>query len=502
MKKIYFLFVFLLFVLTLTACGGTKVTFDIGDATLISGETVQTYKKDSPISPPLLEKEGYVFAGWDKDFSAPTEAITVKPCWKKLHTVQFDLNGGTVDNENLLTQKIIDGSAPTPPIPTKDKYTFIGWDQDTSTVTGDMIVKAVWERKTFTSTEIFNLVNPATVEIKTYRLNRVYFGTGSGFFINSDGLLLTNYHVIEDAREIVAITYDGMQHQVTRVVAYDIEKDIALLQVQVSDTPFAYLDIATELPKSGEQVWALGSSLGLTGTFSDGIVSYVNREINGVKFIQTSTPISEGNSGGPLVNAKGYVIGINSASYTEGQNLNLAVEISQYKTLSEVNLSVEALFQKEGTLKYYIGERNIVETSKSQTSGQIVTNGTTVQGYHDGGNNYDFYMMKCPQELSIMLVMIKADSEDALFEIDSYMDCFLAQQDIRTEIIWLPYDLEELSGIIDDGNGTLYYMALIPASEEFYSIAPYLGVAIAADAPTDYQIFLYYITEDMIEGVS
>ena len=71
----------LLFAVLMCSACGVKVTFDIGDATLVSGELTQKYQDDSPIVAPEVEKEGYVFAGWDNDFSAPTEEMTVKPLW-------------------------------------------------------------------------------------------------------------------------------------------------------------------------------------------------------------------------------------------------------------------------------------------------------------------------------------------------------------------------------------------------------------------------------------
>ncbi len=545
-------------VFTFVSCGGTKVTFDIGDATLVSGETEQLYKEDAPVSAPVLEKDGYVFDGWDKDFSNPTEEVVVKPIWKKIHTVAFnvegalandtslliqkikdgeaatapeltkegyvfdgwdqefsavtsdltitakwkkihtvifDLNGGTVADESTLVQKVTDGMSAEAPVPTSQKYNFVQWDQDVSVVTGDMTVKAVWERKTFTSTEIFSLVNPATVEIKVYRPNHVYYGLGSGFFINEDGILLTNYHVIANASEFVVTTSDGVKYTVTKVMAYDKELDIAVLQVDTQGKKVAYLDIAETLPKAGEAVWALGSSLGLTGTFSSGIVSYVNRDVNGIKFIQTTTPISSGNSGGPLVNEQGYVIGINSASYTAGQNLNLAVEISQYKTLPDANITPMELFRNEATLKYWVGEQLVYETNASSI-GQLLEDGSTLVGSHDGGEDYDFYMVEHPHELAFLLVMIRADNEEALEEIAYYMSAFTADDDIGTNADWLPDEYIVSLGILEE-NGVSYYTALVVASPELSDLSENVGVAIASDQPTGYQVFLYYITEEI-----
>lgn len=556
----------LLFAVLMCSACGVKVTFDIGDATLVSGELTQKYQDDSPIVAPEVEKEGYVFAGWDNDFSAPTEEMTVKPLWKKIHTVTFALNGGTatdtallsqkvVDGEgakapeisregyvfdawdadfsvitgdltvtaqwkklhtvtfellggitndpSLLTQYIVDGEAASLPITTREKYNFVKWDTDVSAVTEDLNVKAIWERKSFSSTEIFNLINPGTVEIKTYRLHDVYYGMGSGFFIDEDGLLLTNYHVIENARAYTVTLSNGRTYKVSRVVGYDIEKDIAILKVDTKGNKVPYLEIGTELPEVGDAVYAIGSSLGLTGTFSSGIVSFVDRtikDIPGVSFIQTTTPISAGNSGGPLVDEHGYVVGINSGSYTAGQNLNLAIEISQYLDLKEVNLTPEELFQKEGTLKYYFGEVIVKETEKSYTTGQLIENGSTVHSTITGESDEDYYMVKTPDTEGFLLLMITADSEAGLEDIEYYYTPFYTKKpnvDDADSYVFPSYYYYGM--MIEETDGTTYYLAMVLIDENVIEESNYIGVAIYADREVNYEMFMYTLTEENLE---
>ncbi len=548
--------------LMLSACG-VEIMFDIGDATLISGEVSQKYKEDTPIVAPVLEKEGYVFVGWDKDFSAPTEEMTVSPIWKKIHTVTFMPNGGQVADEALLTQKIVDGEgavAPeisregyvfdawdtdfsaitgdmtvtatwkklhtvtfdllggtsedtellvqtivdgesaTLPTATKDRFNLVKWDADVSSVTGDMTVKAVWERKVFTSKEIFDLINPGTVEIKTYRMNDQYYSLGSGFFIDEDGLLLTNYHVIEESRSYKVTLSDGTVYEVSEVVAYDIDKDIALLQVDTQGNKVPYLEIAPELPAVGDFVYALGSSLGLTGTFSNGIVSYVNRtvkDIPNVNFIQTTTPISSGNSGGPLVNDKGYVIGINSASYTEGQNLNLAIEISQYRGIEEASLTPEELFQKEGKIRWYFGELIVQENGESKT-GQLLENGSTVHGTINDSKS-DYYMVEALEEESYMILMIKADSEEGLEDIAKGYTARYAKYDISRGSVVLP-PIYYTGSIVKGEDGEMYFLAVIMLDEPYVSSCKYFGVGLRAQQKVEYEMYIYILTEDMLES--
>lgn len=483
-NRILFLLVCIMMLLMLVGCGGTQVVFDIGDATLISGTVKQTYKDGVVITPPEITKEGYVLAGWDGNYQNPSSASTVKPIWKKIHTVvfsteegiaedssqltqqvvdgeaaeapsvsregyellgwsedfsavtgdmtikaewiplytvTFDLNGGAAENDAPLTQTVRKGEAAVLPTVSKEHYDFVKWSADLSSVTEDITVKAEWKLKTLSATEIFKYINPGTVEINTYRLNGYAWATGSGFFISEDGRVITNYHVIENARKIVVKTSDEKEYNVTRVISYDKEKDIAILQAEIGGDIVSCLDISEELPQTGDAVYALGSSLGLTGTFSSGIVSTVNRELSdapGVKYIQTTAPISSGNSGGPLVNEAGLVIGINTASYSGGQNLNLAVEISQINSLEALNLSIDDFFHQEATIKYWIGEYVVPETTEPHaTSPMKVENGTTVHGTIQNSKEKDSYCTSVSAGESIQMIMIDVENMEALYDL-------------------------------------------------------------------------------------
>ena len=154
--------------------------------------------------------------------------------------------------------------------------------------------------------EIYNLAAPSTVEITAY--SNTFTSTGTGFFYSNDGKIITNYHVIEDCTSAIITVSNGTSYNVNRVLGYSKEKDIALLETSCSSSiplSFRQSDV-----KTGETVYAIGSSLGLTGSLSNGIVSSAEREIEGNRYMQTTTPISSGNSGGPLLDEFGKVIGI------------------------------------------------------------------------------------------------------------------------------------------------------------------------------------------------
>ncbi|MCR5601795.1 MAG: trypsin-like peptidase domain-containing protein [Ruminococcus sp.] len=159
--------------------------------------------------------------------------------------------------------------------------------------------------------------------------------TGTGFIITKDGYIVTNAHVVYDeqynageATEVSVLFSDETEHDAT-VIAYDAETDIAVLKVDEEDLKPAVLGDSDEL-RVGELVIAVGNPLGfdLFGTVTSGIVSALNRKIDinekKMNLIQTDAAINSGNSGGPLLNSCGQVIGINSAKMSASYSSNTA----------------------------------------------------------------------------------------------------------------------------------------------------------------------------------
>jgi len=164
-------------------------------------------------------------------------------------------------------------------------------------------------------------------------------GRGSGFLINSDGYLITNYHVIEKEIKIGIVIFNKtdkgylQEHfDTVKIIALNPEEDLALLKIEAPDTKFKYVYLGDiDEIKTGEQVFAIGNPLGLTRTVSQGIISTTNRNISGHLFIQITTAINPGNSGGPLFNLKGEVIGVTSQGYIYLNGLNFAIPIDVVK---------------------------------------------------------------------------------------------------------------------------------------------------------------------------
>ena len=139
-------------------------------------------------------------------------------------------------------------------------------------------------------------------------------GTGSGFIISSDGLILTNAHVVNGADEITVRLTDDREFR-GKVLGLDTQTDIAVVKINAKDLPYVRLGNSDNV-KVGEWVAAIGSPFGLTNSVTAGIVSAKSRNLpdeNLVPFIQTDVAINPGNSGGPTFNAAGQVIGINSS---------------------------------------------------------------------------------------------------------------------------------------------------------------------------------------------
>ncbi len=152
--------------------------------------------------------------------------------------------------------------------------------------------------------------------------------TGSGFVAFDNFTLVTNHHVIEDADWIMAISDSGKKYMVPNVIDADESKDIALLEF-FSPTDLVPLTLYGGGPlRRAEPVVAIGSPQGVTNTVSLGNISALYEE-EGVSIIQFTAPISHGSSGGALFNNRGEVIGITSATFIDGQNMNLAVDIAE-----------------------------------------------------------------------------------------------------------------------------------------------------------------------------
>jgi hypothetical protein len=193
------------------------------------------------------------------------------------------------------------------------------------------------------------LVDPCVVTIKMPQ------SQGSGFVVDANGTIATNYHVIEGAKQATVVFPDKSTFPVKGFLAIVPNKDLALLHIETRGKKLPALTFAAGPPAKGERVFAFGAPLGMSGSVSEGIVAALRsgEDVRSVlregsntdiytkvlgydtqtQWIQTTTPISPGNSGGPLVNAQGQVVGINTWQSLLGQNVNFSVSATHLQEM-------------------------------------------------------------------------------------------------------------------------------------------------------------------------
>ncbi len=220
----------------------------------------------------------------------------------------------------------------------------VDWIAETRTVQITTVGSAP-EKAVLSASELSEKVSPSVFYIEVHDGLGEVFASGSGFFISSDGVAVTNYHVIEDSYGAIITTTSGDRFEATDIIAYDESLDVAIIRISKTSlkgkkvSGFPSLKMAdSDNIKAGQTVYALGSPRGFQNTISNGIISNPCRTNAEGTFIQITAPISPGSSGGALVNEYGEVLGITSSYIEESQNINFAIPINivkQFDTSAE-----------------------------------------------------------------------------------------------------------------------------------------------------------------------
>ena len=199
--------------------------------------------------------------------------------------------------------------------------------------------------------ELVRRVKPSVVSVITYNSKNEVQVTGSGFFIRP-GQVVTNLHVVEGAQRVEIRTFDGKGklYEVVGFAGVDEEGDLALLSVKMPAERSRALEVAASVPEEGESVFVIGNPLRLEGSVSDGIVSAIREVPSLGRIVQITAPISHGNSGSPVFNMRGQVIGIVTIKVTNGQNINLALGAPRFTALKAAGrlVSFEELARMTG----------------------------------------------------------------------------------------------------------------------------------------------------------
>ena len=248
-------------------------------------------------------------------------------------------------------------------------------------------------------------VSPSVVSIVTTTGRSLYSsqGAGTGVIVSKDGYIMTNHHVIEDARQVAVITAEGTEYTDVRIVGSDPLNDIAFIRVNnVSDLKPAQLGDSSKV-RIGQRVVAIGNALGqFQNTVTSGIISATGRPLIAssqdgsnseslTDLIQTDAAINSGNSGGPLVDLSGRVIGINTAVATDANNIGFSIPINatrgvlkgvlengkvekaylgvRYVDITPELASSEKLSSKKGAYVYADGQTAVVKGSPADKAG-------------------------------------------------------------------------------------------------------------------------------------
>lgn len=210
-----------------------------------------------------------------------------------------------------------------------------------------------------------DILSKSVLLIKAYDIDYRLIATGSGFIAFDNQTLITNYHVIEDAYFVEAISEEDITYNIIGAAYFDINDDIAILKFETpTKLPVLTLFDSNKV-NAGDEIIAIGSPLGIKNTISKGIISLIDSEKDVIQF---TAPISSGSSGGALFTTNGKVIGITSASYENGQNLNLAIPTEKFMKL---NLQQDIIsFEDMVTMYKPIG--NVISAYSTSNEGPLL----------------------------------------------------------------------------------------------------------------------------------
>lgn len=225
-----------------------------------------------------------------------------------------------------------------------------------------------------TPNQIYRKAANAVFYLETFDEDGTPVGNASGFFIGADGTAVTNYHAVIDTAAARITTRDGEVYPVTHILYGSTADDVIVMRVSKTAesgstvSAFSYLELGDRsFVRVGDPVYSLGAPMGLADTFASGIVSSLHRVIGGRSYFQTSAPISSGSSGGPLLNAFGKVVGITSASYADGQNLNLVTPVSVISTARYFGEGTPYAPYFAGRVYHITADRSAVTVKEGET---------------------------------------------------------------------------------------------------------------------------------------
>ncbi|OGC75770.1 MAG: hypothetical protein A2145_05800 [candidate division Zixibacteria bacterium RBG_16_40_9] len=206
------------------------------------------------------------------------------------------------------------------------------------------------EKLSLTPSDIKKEYGKAVVLIATLKEQEESVGLGSGFIVDQEGVIVTNYHVIQGAYPAVVKLLNGDIYKEISIVDFDSTRDIAIIKVKGWGLPMVKLGNSDSID-IGERIVVIGNPKGLENTVSDGLLSGIRETGKGYKLHQLTAPVSAGSSGSPVFNSKGQVIGIATSTIIDGQNLNFSVPINYVRGL--ISKTSKMTLEEFSKLPYY-----------------------------------------------------------------------------------------------------------------------------------------------------
>jgi protein TonB len=216
------------------------------------------------------------------------------------------------------------------------------------------------KQKPLPAAEIFKLCSPAIASLDIFDENHKPLGTATGFIVTPEGRIITNQHVIQNARYMAVRLTNGDVYDSVDVVETDLRRDIAILKIKAIKLPVLEMGDSDEV-ETGEQVYSIGNATGLSNTLQQGVVSGI-RQIDGSRWLQIAASINPGNSGSPILNDHGQVVGI-AKGRKDAENIGFAIPINYARGLMESKAQVSL------ALYYMINKRPANTSSPGIGSG-------------------------------------------------------------------------------------------------------------------------------------
>ncbi len=260
-----------------------------------------------------------------------------------------------------------------------------------------LIVKILLPSISFADADkIFKENNKAVVVIIAYDQKGNPISQGSGFIVRHDGAIVTNYHVISNAKDI-AIKAGDKVLEVEGFMYMDKESDLVILKAKAKNLPFVKIGDINKI-NIGEKVYVISSPQGLENTISDGILSGIRDITSDKKILQITAPVSSGSSGGPVFNKNGEVIGIATFIIKEAQNLNFAMPVNiikdkiSSKKLTALKETVIEEYEKSAEywfyLGYYYNDAGLYDKAIEAFTSTIALDPNYAAAYHNRGLAY------------------------------------------------------------------------------------------------------------------